>query len=68
MIAYRESAGLVKELIDKSSDQQKIAPGQLTIHADRGAAMTSQSRALFLADLGVVKTNSRPHVSDDNPP
>jgi putative transposase len=67
MIAYRETAGLAKELIDQSCNQQKIAPGQLTIHADRGAAMTSKSLALFLADLGVVKTHSRPHVSDDNP-
>ena len=29
--------------------------------------MTSKSVALLLADLGVVKTHSRPHVSDDNP-
>ena len=29
--------------------------------------MTSKSLALLLADLGVVKTHSRPHVSDDNP-
>jgi putative transposase len=67
MIAYRETAGLAKELIDQSCNRQKITPGQLTIHADRGAAMTSKSLALFLADLGVVKTHSRPHVSDDNP-
>ena len=67
MIAYRETAGLAQELIDQACDQQKITPGQLTIHADRGAAMTSKSLALFLADLGVVKTHSRPHVSDDNP-
>jgi putative transposase len=67
MIAYRETAGLAKELIEQSCDQQKITPGQLTIHADRGAAMTSKSLALLLADLGVVKTHSRPHVSDDNP-
>jgi putative transposase len=29
--------------------------------------MTSKPLALLLADLGVVKTHSRPHVSDDNP-
>ena len=29
--------------------------------------MTSKSLALLLADLGVAKTHSRPHVSDDNP-
>jgi putative transposase len=42
-------------------------PGPLTVHADRGSAMTSKSVALLLADLGVVKTHSRPPVSDDNP-
>ena len=29
--------------------------------------MTSKSVALLLADLGVTKTHSRPHVSNDNP-
>ena len=28
--------------------------------------MTSKSVALLMADLGVRKTRSRPHVSDDN--
>ena len=29
--------------------------------------MKAKPLALFLADLGVTKTHSRPHVSDDNP-
>src|SRR5436853_6251666 len=29
--------------------------------------MRSKPVALLLADLGVTKTHSRPHVSDDNP-
>jgi putative transposase len=45
----------------------KIAPGQLTLHADRGGAMRNKPVALLLADLGVVKTHSRPYVSNDNP-
>ena len=67
MIAYRESAELAKRLIDHSCRKQLIAPGQLTIHADRGSSMKSKPVALLLADLGVTKTHSRPHVSDDNP-
>jgi putative transposase len=67
MIAYRESADLAKQLIEDSCEKQNITPGQLTIHADRGSSMTSRSVALLLADLGIVKTHSRPHVSDDNP-
>jgi putative transposase len=67
MIAYRETAGLAKQLVEHSCKQQGILPGQLQLHADRGSSMTSKSLALLLADLGVVKTHSRPHVSDDNP-
>ena len=67
MIAYRETAGLAKQFIEHSCEKQQIAAGQLTIHADRGSSKTSKSLALLLADLGVVKTHSRPHVSDDNP-
>lgn len=44
-----------------------MQPGQLTIHADRGSAMKSKPVAFLLADLGVTKTHSRPHVSNDNP-
>ncbi len=67
MIAERESAALAEELITQTCVRQDIQPGQLTIHADRGSAMTSQPVAWLLADLGVTKTHSRPHVSNDNP-
>ena len=67
MLAPRESAALAERLIAATCAKQGIAPGQLTVHADRGAAMTSKPVALLLADLGVTKTHSRPHVSNDNP-
>jgi putative transposase len=67
MIAYRESAVLAQRLIEHTAQKQGIQMGQLTIHADRGSSMTSRSVALLLADLGINKTHSRPHVSNDNP-
>lgn len=67
MIAPREKAGLAEVLIDQACHGQNIEPHQLTLHADRGSAMTSKPVALLLADLGVTKTHSRPHVSNDNP-
>jgi putative transposase len=67
MIAHRESAELAKRLIEHSCRSQNIASGQLTVHADRGSSMKSKPVALLLADLGVTKSHSRPHVSDDNP-
>src|SRR2546426_2846170 len=67
MVTYRESAELAKRLIEESCKKQCIRPGQLTLHADRGSSMKSKPVAFLLADLGVTKTHSRPHVSDDNP-
>jgi len=66
-VAPCESAALAQRLIEQACRQQGISPGQLTLHADRGSAMTSRAVALLLADLGVTKTHSRPHVSNDNP-
>jgi putative transposase len=67
MVAYRESATLAEKFIAYTIRKQAIVEGQLTIHADRGSSMTSRSVALLLSDLGVEKTHSRPHVSNDNP-
>jgi putative transposase len=67
MVAHEESAALARKLIDETCRRQGIQPEQLTLHADRGSSMTSKSVALLLADLGVTKTHSRPHVSNDNP-
>jgi putative transposase len=67
LLAPQESARLAEQLIAESCERQAIVPGQLTVHADRGAAMISKPVALLLADLGVTKTHSRPHVSNDNP-
>ncbi len=67
MIAERETAELAEAFIAETCTQERIDPNQLTIHADRGSAMTSKCVAHLLADLGVTKTHSRPHVSDDNP-
>jgi putative transposase len=67
MVAPRETAELASRLIAETCAKQGIAAGDLTIHADRGTSMTSKPVALLMADLGVTKTHSRPHVSDDNP-
>ncbi len=67
MIAHREQATLAKRLIEDSCDKQAIKPNQLIVHADRGSSMRSKLVAHLMADLGVTKTHSRPHVSNDNP-
>lgn len=67
MVAYRESAELAKLLIEQTCIRQGIKEDQLTLHADRGSSMKSIAVGQLLADLGVTKTHSRPHVSNDNP-
>ena len=67
MISERESAALAEELISQTCARQAIQRGQLTVHADRGSAMTSKPVALLLADLGVTKTWRRGAISNDNP-
>jgi putative transposase len=67
MIADRESSALARELLQQTIKQQNADPTKLTIHSDRGSSMTSKPVAFLLADLGVTKSHSRPHVSNDNP-
>ncbi len=66
-VADAESATLFKVLFDDAIAKQAIPPGQLTLHADRGGPMKAKATALLLADLGVTKSHSRPHTSNDNP-
>ena len=67
MIAERETAELAEVFIAETCSKEEITPAQLTLHADRGSAMTSKCVAHLLADLGVTKTHNRPQVSNDNP-
>ena len=67
MVAHREHSVLARQLIEDSCCKQEIRPDQLTLHADRGSSMRSKVVSELLCDLKVVKTHSRPHVSNDNP-
>lgn len=67
MLAHQESAELAKRLISETIRKQEADPTSLTIHADRGSSMKSKCVAMLLSDLGVTKTHSRPHTSNDNP-
>ena len=67
LLAERESAALAEKLLADTIAKQGIDRDQLTIHADNGSSMASKPVAFLLADLGVTKTHSRPHTSNDNP-
>jgi putative transposase len=65
MVAPTETGELAKAFIEATIAANGAAPR--VVHADRGTSMTSKPVALLLADLGVVRSHSRPKVSNDNP-
>ena len=65
--ATRECSELAQQLIADTVSRHDVESGMLTLHPDRGAAMRSKPVASLLVDLDVAKSDSRPHVSEDNP-
>lgn len=67
LVAEAESAELAKDFLEDAVLIQGVDRGTLTIHADRGSSMRSKPVSQLLIDLGVARSHSRPHVSNDNP-
>ena len=67
MVSPAETGELAEAFIADALARQGIERDQLAIHADRGTSMTSKPVAQLLVDLGVARSHSRPHVSNDNP-
>ena len=66
-VADRESSEIARILLAETIRKEGVDPTRLIIHADNGSSMASKPVAFLLADLGVTKSHSRPHVSNDNP-
>jgi transposase InsO family protein len=79
-VEHAQSASQFKELFIDAMEKHEVPRDQLTLHADRGGPplmickqitagqrMKAKTRALMLVDLGVLKSHSRPHTSNDNP-
>jgi transposase InsO family protein len=67
LLATCESAELAERFLAETIRKHHIVADQLTLHSDHGTSMASKTVALLLADLGVTKSHSRPHCSNDNP-
>lgn len=65
MLAAKECQHLAAQLFAETIARHGIEPG-LQVHADRGAAMKSDTLAQLLASLGASRSFSRPRLSDDN--
>jgi len=62
-----ESQHHASDLIRDYALRERIAPGQLTLHADNGAVMKGATLYATLQDLKIAPSHSRASVSDDNP-
>lgn len=67
MLARRESARLAQRLIRIACAREGIVPGQLTTHRDRGSIHVAKDLHDLYQDLGIVRSLSRPRVSNDTP-
>ena len=65
IVSTVEESHLAADFIADAIARNGAAPH--TVHADRGTSMTSKPVSALLTDLGVTRTHSRPHVSNDNP-
>ena len=63
-IAAAEDSQIATNLLEQAMGVHGVPEA---IHADRGTSMTSKPVAQLLVDLGVTRSHSRPHVSNDNP-
>ena len=66
MVSVKENSALSSQLMDEATARYDIAPGQLTIHQDRGSPMIAHGYLELMQSLDVTCSHSRPRVSNDN--
>jgi putative transposase len=64
-LEHRERDVLAADLIETAVCAERAKPH--TLHADGGPSMTSAEVGRILDGLGITRSHSRPHVSNDNP-
>jgi putative transposase len=65
LVAAAEDAVVARDFLADAVARNGAAPHP--VHADRGGAMVSKPVSALLVDLGVLRSHSRPRVSNDNP-
>ncbi len=61
-----ESSDHAAELVHRAVLAEQVVGKPLVLHADNGSPMKGASLQELLHSLGVARSHSRPHVSDDN--
>ena len=69
-VAEREDAAIAADLVSRACMRERISKGRkqpLVLHADNGNAMRAATLESRLEELGILRSFSRPRVSNDNP-
>ena len=69
-VAEREDPAIAADLVSRACLRERISKGRkqpLILHADNGNAMRAATLESRLEELGVLRSFSRPRVSNDNP-
>jgi transposase InsO family protein len=69
-VAEREEPAIAADLVSRACLRERISKGRkqpLILHADNGNAMRAATLESRLEELGVLRSFSRPRVSDDHP-
>ena len=66
MVSRKENSALASQLMDEAAARYAIAPGQLTLHQDRGSPMIAHGYLDLMSELNITCSHSRPRVSNDN--
>ena len=69
-VAEREDSKIAADLVSRACLRERISKGRphpLILHADNGNAMRAATLESRLEELGVLRSFSRPRVSNDNP-
>ena len=66
----REDPAIAADLVSRACLRERICKGRmppLVLHADNGNAMRAVKLECRLVELGVLRSFSRPRLSNDNP-
>lgn len=63
----QESAEIASSVLHSAYLQEDVAPSQLVLHSDNGGPMKGAPMLATMQKLGIIKSFSRPRVSNDNP-
>ena len=69
-VGEREDPAIAADLVSRACLRERISKGRrqpLILHADNGNAMRAATLESRLEELGVLRSFSRPRVSNDNP-